>query len=76
VSPRVPDRIKSIKAWRDSLADRLELDPALLANKALMTAIAISKPSDIDGLRRVEGIHNWQVEAFGKHILSVLSGQP
>jgi ribonuclease D len=59
-----------------SLADRLELDPALLFNKALMTAIAISKPSDIDGLRRVEGIRNWQVEAFGKHILSVLSGQP
>lgn len=73
VSPRVPERIKVIKAWRDDRADRLELDPTLLFNKALMTAIAVDKPADINGLRNVEGIHNWQVAVFGEEILGVLS---
>ena len=76
VSPRVPERIKIIKAWRDRLADGLELDPALLFNKALMTAIAVKKPADLQGLRNVEGIRNWQLKAFGKEVLTVLSALP
>jgi ribonuclease D len=76
VSPRVPDRIKAIKTWRDRVAAELELDPALLFNKALMTAIAVKKPTGIDQLREVDGIRNWQVKAFGKEILKVLADVP
>ena len=76
VSPRVPERIKALKTWRDGLAERLELDPALLFNKALMTAIAIDKPSTVEKLRTVDGIHNWQVKAFGGDILNLLSAHP
>ena len=76
VSPKVPERIKVIKAWRDRLADGLGLDPALLFNKALMTAIAVKKPADIQGLRKVDGIRNWQVKAFGEEVLTVLSTLP
>ncbi|MFO7714197.1 ribonuclease D [Desulfosarcina sp.] len=76
VSPNVPDRIKAIKSWRDALADRLQLDPALMFNKALMTAIAVKKPSDIQSLRMVEDMRNWQVDAFGKDILDVLCSLP
>ncbi|MBR9987522.1 MAG: ribonuclease D [Desulfosarcina sp.] len=76
VSAKVPERIKIIKAWRDRLADGLGLDPALLFNKALMTAIAVRKPSDIRGLRLIEGIRNWQAKAFGKDILKILSTLP
>ena len=42
VSPTVPERIRAIKTWRDQLADRLDIDPTLLFNKALMTAIAVT----------------------------------
>jgi ribonuclease D len=76
VSPKVPERIKAIKAWRDRLADGLGLDPTLLFNKALMTAIAVNKPADIQGLRKVDGIRNWQVKAFGEDVLTVLSTLP
>ena len=76
VSIGVPERIKALKTWRDSLADRLELDPALLFNKALMTAIAVNKPSTVQELRTVDGIRNWQVEAFGEDILNLLSAHP
>lgn len=76
MSPKIPERVSTIKAWRDRLADRLDLDPALLFNKALMTAIAVKKPSDIRGLRDIEGIRNWQIEAFGEDVLAVLSPLP
>jgi ribonuclease D len=72
VSPKVPERTKAIKAWRDELAQRLEIDPALLFNKALITAIAIGKPQDIQSLRKVDGIRNWQVNDFGELLLKVL----
>lgn len=73
MSPRIPERVKAIKAWRDGVAERLEMDPALLFNKALMTAVAVDKPLTIQKLRRVEGIRNWQVKAFGKDLLAVLT---
>jgi ribonuclease D len=76
VSAKVPERVKAVKTWRDRLADRLELDPTLLFNKALMTAIAVHMPSTIQQLREVEGIRNWQAEAFGEEVLNVLSGLP
>lgn len=76
VSAKVPGRVKAIKAWRDKLADDLEMDPALLFNKALMTAIALHKPAEISHLQRVEGIRNWQVEAFGEDVLKVLADVP
>ncbi|WP_054693429.1 ribonuclease D [Desulfosarcina cetonica] len=34
VHPAVPDRVKAIKEWRDAIAEDLQLDPALLFNKA------------------------------------------
>jgi ribonuclease D len=76
VSPKVPERSKAVKAWRDKLADRLAIDPTLLFNKTLITAIAVKKPMDIEGLKKVEGIRNWQVNAFGKEVLKVLAALP
>jgi len=76
VSPKVPDRIKAIKAWRDRVAAQLELDPALLFNKALMTAIATKKPSNTKQLKEIEGIRKWQVKAFGEKILGALAEVP
>lgn len=76
VSPKVSERVKAIKAWRDETAQRLALDPALLFNKALMTAIAMKKPAHIRGLLGIAGMRNWQVKSFGKDLLKVLSSQP
>lgn len=76
VSPKVPERSKAIKTWRDNLAQRLAIDPALLFNKALITAMAVKMPIDIEALRKVEGIRNWQVNAFGEDLLKVLASQP
>ncbi len=76
VSPKVPERIKAIKTWRDQVADRLEIDPALLFNKALITAIAVRRPLDKAALTDVDGIRNWQVTDFGQDVIQVLAAHP
>ena len=76
VSPKVPERVKAIKAWRDGVAETLSLDPALLFNKALITAIAVNRPKTKDELAAVDGIRNWQVDTFGNAVLEVLTTIP
>ncbi len=76
LSPRVPERTKAIKAWRDKIAEELALDPALLFNKALITAIAVKKPTTLEEFREVGGIRNWQVNSFGQAIIDVLAPIP
>ena len=76
VSAKVPERINAIKNWRDTVAERLQLDPALLFNKALMTAIAVCKPAYIRSLLSIEGIRNCQVYSFGQDLINVLTKIP
>jgi ribonuclease D len=71
--PRLaPERIKLLKGWRDTVATRLDLDPALLLTKALISAIAVANPADFVALMRVTDIRRWQCEAFGREIIAVL----
>jgi ribonuclease D len=72
ISSRVPPRVKLLRAWRDRTAERLALNPALVLNRALIKAIAVDNPKDMAALESVEGIHQWQVQAFGKEILQAL----
>lgn len=71
--PRMaPERIKLLKGWRDNVAVRLGLDPALLLTKALISAIAVANPADFAALVRVADIRRWQCETFGREIIAVL----
>ncbi|MDL2269235.1 HRDC domain-containing protein [Desulfosarcina sp. OttesenSCG-928-A07] len=72
LSPEVPERVRVIKAWRDDVAADLRLDPALLFNRALLTAIAIRRPADMAALEKIDGIRHWQVKTFGKAVLAAL----
>lgn len=72
LSPKVPERVKALKRWRDVKARSLEMDFGLICNKALISAIAIQNPRNIRELERIEEMRNWQREAFGKEIVTVL----
>jgi len=75
VFPRkISKRVKAIKSWRDSLANELKIDPALLFNKALLTEIALKNPQDKKSLESINGMKNWQKREFGKDIVSILKG--
>ncbi len=72
LSSRVPARVKLLRAWRDQKAADLKLNPALVLNRAVIKALAVDNPKDIAGLQNVEGMHDWQAEAFGHQILDLL----
>lgn len=72
LKPVVPERIKSLREWRDKIAQSLELDPAMLLNKAMLTALAVKKPISIKRLDAVEGLRRWQKREFGRDIVSIL----
>jgi len=68
----VPAKIKALKSWRASKASALGIDPGMLCNNALITAIAVKNPGDGKSLETVKEMKNWQKQAFGREIMGVL----
>ena len=75
-SPRIPRivaaRVKALKSWRDEQVDLLALDPALICNKALISAIAFQRPRKAADLSAITEMKNWQKKEFGRDILQVM----
>lgn len=72
LEPVVPARIKALKSWRDLCAEKLDIDPTLLFNKANLTAIALENPCDEKDLKAIQGLKNWQRVEFGEAIINAL----
>lgn len=72
VPPRAPERVRMLKLWRDEKAGSLSLDPSIVLNKALISAIAVRNPKTRAELAEVEDIRHWQIDAFGEAIIEVL----
>jgi ribonuclease D len=72
-SPLIPRRVNALRAWRDPLAAELGLDPPLLLNKALIYEIAARKPKSIEDLHQIESMQQWQVDAFGRQLWTIIS---
>jgi len=70
--PEVPRRIKALKNRRDNRANSLDIDPALLCNKVLMTAIATKNPQNARELDAIEEMKGWQKNVFGRDVVDVL----
>ncbi len=72
LSPLVPKRVKALKRWRDARAEKLEIDPALLCNKTLISTIATKNPLNAECLETIKEMKNWQKTEFGRDIIEVL----
>ena len=62
-----------LKTWRKERAAREGYDASLVVNRHLLTRLAKAKPRDLDALRRVEGIQDWQIESMGDEITRLLA---
>ncbi len=71
-SPKMRRRFKALKRWRDIRAEELEIDPALVCNKTMLTAIARLNPLDVNSLCAIQGMRQWQITEFGAEILSLI----
>ena len=76
-SPKVPlvvaDRVKALKQWRDARAARLQVDPALVCTKSLISAIALQKPHKVSDLSAIQELKNWQRKEFGREIVQLMN---
>jgi ribonuclease D len=70
--PAVPDRIKALKNWRDKKARALGVEPTVLLNKSMMTALATEKPIKLQSLDAVKELKEWQKNEFGDEIVGAL----
>ena len=75
-APMVPaivaKRVKELRRWRDQLANKLEIDPAIICTKALISAIAVQRPVSIKSLSTVKDLKSWQAAGFGSDIIDIL----
>jgi len=76
LSSRIPPRVNALRQWRDQLAVDLDLDPALLFNKAMLRELARLKPRHSKEMQQIPNIHHWQIEAFGEQIVALLKQMP
>ena len=75
LDPEVPPRVKALKRWRDWKAENLEIDPSIVATKALITSIAVQNPKTAGELEGVDEIKEWQKRLFGEEIIEILKSE-
>lgn len=71
--PEVEELAEKLKAARNRAAESVGLDRGTLLPNALITAVAVEAPADLQSLAGVEGIRGWQVEVVGPALLEVLA---
>ncbi|MEJ2222803.1 MAG: HRDC domain-containing protein [Desulfobacterales bacterium] len=75
-APHVPaivaKRVKELRTWRDNLAKQLQIDPAIICTKALISALAVQRPLTANSLSKMKELKNWQATEFGGDIIEIL----
>ena len=72
VGAAVRRRIKALKAWRETRAEDLQLEPGVILNNALVQAVAEKNPRYLEDVEEVPGLKKWQRAVFGEDILAML----
>jgi len=72
VSESASRRIEALKRWREKKAVKLNIDPGLLLNKALINSIGVEKPVTKEELETISDMKKWQKREFGDEIIRVI----
>ena len=70
--PQFDTRVNALKTVRDEVAQRLELDPGVLASRERLEAVARKKPTTREELLEIPELRRWQVEVLGEGFLKAL----
>jgi ribonuclease D len=71
--PRFDERFNALKAARDQVAVRLDLDPALLASRERLEAVVRKQPTSREDLLAMPELRRWQVDLLCDAFLRALS---
>jgi ribonuclease D len=72
--PEFDARLERLKARRNAIAERLGLLPGVLCPNATLEAIARAMPADVEAMRGLPGLREWQRREFGAELLEALRG--
>lgn len=73
---RDPDfdaRVAALKAVRDEVAQRLDLDPGVLGARERLEAVARRNPATLEQLGQMPELRRWQVEVLGEGFVRALA---
>lgn len=76
---RDPDfdaNVSKLRAVRDEVATKLELDPGVLFSRERLEAIARAKPRSMEELAALPTLRAWQLDVLGEDILRALGSAP
>jgi ribonuclease D len=63
-------RFKALRAWRESQAKNLGMEPGILINNDLMNAFALKNPRSVKEMEEIPGLKKWVQDHFGREILT------
>lgn len=72
---RDPDfdaNVAKLRAVRESLAQRLKLDPGVLCARDRLEAVARKKPQSVAELAEIPELRRWQIEVLGEGLVQAL----
>ena len=71
--PQFDARVAALKTVRDDAANRLDLDPGVLASRERLEAVARTKPTSREDLLLIPELRKWQVEVLGDSFVKALN---
>ncbi len=72
--PRLEEKVKLLKKWRQKEAAKYALEPGVLINNAALEVLVQANPQSVADLDDVAGLKNWQKNELGKGLLEALGG--
>lgn len=80
--PRVPrwerdpdfdHRVNRLRSIRETIAQRLDLDPGFLISRERLETIARKRPTSMEELAADDDLRRWQIDVMGKELLRALA---
>lgn len=71
--PEFDDRAARLRAVRDEVATRLELDPGVLCSREKLETIARRLPTSMEELYQTPDLRRWQADLLGPGVLRALT---
>ena len=72
--PAASRRLDQLRRWRQHKAERLKLDPGVLAPLNTLKAIARSGASSLKELQKIAEVSRWRTREFGPEWLEAMNG--
>ena len=72
--PEFEPKVMKLKAVRDGVADRLQLDPGVLCARERLEAVVRKRPTTVEEMLEIPELRRWQVEVLGTEFLGALGG--